>query len=337
PEMSNPLTITDGVSLWNAYSVSPESVFAFELPERTQIEMTGEDRVTFLHGFCTSEIKRLKPGDGCETFLTNIKGKVVGHVFVFVTETSLWLDTVPKQSDSIIKHLDRYLIREDVQFVDRSNEFGELYITGPHVASLLLADDLREKWTCRSRESFGNTYSIRRVDLFGHPGFLISGTRSWMQAMIQNLTAVGCVAGSSDLWESLRIAAGFPSYGVDITDDTIAQEVARTSSCISFTKGCYLGQEPIARLDALGHTNRELRRLMIAGQESISSGAAVKGVDSDDEAGVITSVAPLATSNGDRAALGLLRTRFTKPGTQLRIVCGDFESSAVVQGKGIDQ
>ena len=69
----------------------------------------------------------------------------------------------------------------------------------------------------------------------------------------------------SEVWTALRIEAGLPVFGVDISDDNLAQEVGRTKTAISFTKGCYLGQEPIARLDALGHVNRELRSLRLTG------------------------------------------------------------------------
>lgn len=306
------------------------AVTLFDLSGRTQVELTGADRAKFLHGFCTHDIQRLEPGQGCEAILTNIKGKAVGHVFVFATATALWLDTVAGQAETITTHLDRYLIREDVTFHDRSNELGELFLTGPHAAQLLMLDEGLPPYGHVERESFGQPFVIRRADLFHQPGFLISLPLTARDAMLRSLLAVGVVSGSSDLFESLRIAAGFPLYGRDITDENLAQEVARTPQCISFTKGCYLGQEPIARLDALGHTNRELRRVRFATGSPVTPGMKLFAADSEDEAGILTSVAPLRNEAGETLALGYLKTKFGKPDTPVKASCGTDPAMGIV-------
>jgi len=309
-----------------------EAVLVFDVSDRTQIELTGADRAKFLHGFCTNDINRLQPGQGCEAFLTNIKGRVVGHILVFATGSSLWLDTVNGQETVIVSHLDRYLIREDVQFVSHA-ERGELFVTGPHAAQLLMLDESLPPHGHVARESFGQPFDIRRVDLFCSPGFLISLPLAALETMRSSLLAVGCVAGSSELFESLRIAAGFPHFGIDITDENLAQEVARTTQCISFTKGCYLGQEPIARLDAMGHTNRELRRLSFATGGRLRPGMRLLAVETADEAGVLTSVAPLPTATGETMALGYLKTKFGKPDTPVRAMCGEETAVGTVLWK----
>ncbi len=327
--MSHDAQPTATISPADLFPQTRDAVLVFDVSDRTQIELTGADRAKFLHGFCTNDIKLLTPGQGCEAFLTNIKGRVVGHVFVFATQTSLWLDTVAGQGESIIPHLDRYLIREDVQFVSRTDR-GELFLTGPHAAQLLMLDEGLPPYGHVARESFGQPFDIRRIDLFGPPGFLISLPHPALEAMKMSLLAVGCVSGSGELFESLRIAAGFPRYGIDITDENLAQEVARTKECISFIKGCYLGQEPIARLDAMGHTNRELRRIRFAPGLPPTAGVKVLAAETDDEAGVLTSVAPLPTATGELLALGYLKTKFGKPDTRVRALCGEVIAAGVV-------
>jgi folate-binding protein YgfZ len=296
------------------------TVAVYDVSDRTQIEVAGADRAKFLHGFCTNDIKGLQPGQGCESLLTNIKGRVVGHVFVFAGPQSIWLETVPGQDTAIIAHLDRYLIREDVQLTSRSADVGELFITGLHAAQLLALDDGLPLYGSVSREAFGNPFQIRRVDLFGEPGFLLSISRQAIDFTRTSLLAVGCLAGSAEQFETRRVEAGFPAFGRDITDDNLAQEVARTKQCISFTKGCYLGQEPIARLDAMGHTNRELRRIQFEAGSKPTVGATILAAASNDEAGVITSVAPLPGTGGVIAALGYLRTKFSQPDTQVQVL-----------------
>jgi folate-binding protein YgfZ len=292
----------------------------FDLSDRTQVEITGADRAKFLHGFCTNDIKSLQPGHGCEAFLTNIKGRVLGHVFAFASDQSLWLDTVPGQETAIISHLDRYLIREDVQLIGRTAERGELFVTGPQAAPLLMLDEGLAPYDSLAREAFGNAFDIRRADILVEPGFLLSLPRAAVETARSSLLAVGFREGSALEFESRRIEAGFPYYGRDITDDNIAQEVARTKQCISFTKGCYLGQEPIARLDAMGHTNRELRRIAFEAGPAPSVGQVLQDADSDEEAGIVTSVAPNADPSGVLNTLGYLKTRFQAPGTRVRAI-----------------
>jgi len=307
------------------------SVTVYDLSDRTQIEVQGADRAKFLHGFCTNDIKALAPGQGCEAFLTNIKGRVLGHIFVFATAQSLWLETVADQEAAIISHLDRYLIREDVQLIGRSQDRGELFVSGTNAAPLLMLEEGLAPYGSVTRESFGNAFDIRRVDILGEPGFLLSIPRAAIETTRFSLLAVGCREGSAEEFESRRIAAGFPYYGRDITEDNIAQEVARTKQCISFTKGCYLGQEPIARLDAMGHTNRELRRIRFESGSAPIAGAVLLAADSDDTAGVITSVTPLATSLGHIDALGYLKTQFTNPETSVRLAGPGTPSFGVIQ------
>lgn len=282
----------------------------FDLSDRTQLELTGADRAKFLHGFCTNDIKALASGRGCEAFVCNVQGKVLGHVFVFCTESSLWIDTVPGQEDVLFRHLDRYLINEDVQIQRRSAEYGDLYLhrTPP---SEVFPDLAGSEWNRLADQpvlSHGTIANrqVRKVDWLGEAGWLISAPRGALKLAVPSLSA-----SDPQVWNALRIAAGFPLYGVDISSDNLAQEVNRTERGISFQKGCYLGQEPIARIDALGHVNRELRRLMLEGDHVPAAGTALLAADAATQIGVITSAAELS---GQIVALGYLRKKFAVPG-----------------------
>jgi folate-binding protein YgfZ len=124
------------------------------------------------------------------------------------------------------------------------------------------------------------------------------------------------------MWTALRIEAGLPIYGVDLTDDNLAQEAGRTGTAISFTKGCYLGQEPIARLDAMGHVNRELRSLRLSTSDVPLQGAAVFS-DAAGAAPVGTATASAFSFGTNCAvALALLRSSVSAPGTQIFVETG---------------
>ena len=305
-----------------------QQVAVFDLSDRTQLEITGSDRVRFLHSFTSNDIKRLKPGQGCETFITNLKGKVVAHVFVFCAENSLWLDGTPGQQEIIRSHLGQFLLIDDVQIIPQSTERGELFVTGPLAAPLLQLDESFVVGSHVRRGSEGNILDLRRVDLLGKPGFLLSTARSRIETVNQSLSAIGVVHGSADLFEALRVEAGFPRFGIDMTDDNLAQEVARTKQCISFDKGCYLGQETIARLDSLGHTNRELRRLRFDADQIPAASTPLLDATGTTEAGFLTSVAKASPDSKNSAehtvvGIGMLKRAFYQPDTIVSYRCGD--------------
>lgn len=249
------------------------SAILFDVSDRTQFEVTGSDRARFLHGFTTNDIKRLTAGQGCEAFITNIKGKVVGHLFIFCDQNALWLDGTPLQEAAINSHLGKFLLVADVQLIPRTTDRGEFYLSGDRAAEVL---GLKQEMPVANQLHCSINripVDVRRVDILAAPGFMISVPRAELDSVSNSLIASGAVKGSAQLFEAMRIEAGFPVYGVDITDENLAQEVARNRQCISFNKGCYLGQEPIARIDSMGHTNQELRRLRfeanpVRGQET---------------------------------------------------------------------
>ena len=323
-------------ALSEALNAARTSVAVFDLSDRTQIEVTGADRVRFLHSFTSNDIKRLKPGQGCETFVTNLKGKVVAHVFVFCGENSLWLDGTPGQQEAIISHLGTFLLIDDVQFIPRTKERGELFVSGPLAAQLLQLDEGTAVGSTIQRETASLSIHIRRVDLLGSPGFLMSVPREQTEGVKRSLFGLGVAVGTRELFELLRVEAGYPQYGVDITDDHLAQEVARTKQCVSFNKGCYLGQETIARLDALGHTNRELSRLQFDSSVVPIPGTVVYDMAGTSEVGVITSAA--IETSGDPAqasqsvvALGMIKRPSCQPESPVCLILDGQKLSGKVR------
>ncbi len=297
--------------------------FLFDVSNRTQIEITGRDRVKFLHSFCTNDIKKLQPGQGCEAFVTNVNGKVLGHIFVFAERDSLWLESVAGTATTLLPHLDRYLITEDVRFADRSAEFAELLLAGPQSTELLERLGLIVAALPRYGHLTNGTAtlplrSIRRVDWLDSPTWLLSIPAAQRDEVQRTLTQAGAQQATDDEFHSLRIANGFPLYGIDITEENLAQEVGRTALAISFTKGCYLGQEPIARIDAMGHVNRQLCRVELGSGPLPTPGTPILDKPAPDgkPIGTITSSAWKRLGDTDKPlALAYLRSGFAKSGS----------------------
>jgi tRNA-modifying protein YgfZ len=330
------------MSLPSAACIAARESAALFVLQRSHIELTGKDRATFLHNFCTNDIKSLQPGQGCEAFVCNVKGRVLGHVTVFAEQHSLWLETVPGAAPGLIAHLDRYLIREDVQLHDRTAEVGELHLVGPKAIETLASmmnryeqvDVIKDRLT--ALEANGSTalppttdcVRARAIEWLGNRSYLLSGLSSFISTLFVEAAADDVVLGTDADWQSLRIAAGFPQYGVDLTEENLPQEAARNDQAISFTKGCYLGQEPIARLDAMGHTNRELRRLRIDRGDPPTVPTGLVDAASGQEAGMMTSAA-VAPDDPGVVALGMIKTNWQSPATTLRLA-GDAISREVI-------
>ena len=301
--------------------------------DRTQIELTGKDRASFLHGFCTNDIKRLAPGQGCEAFLTDVQGKTIGFVNIFCELNRIVVETAPGQAAHIIKSLERFLIREDVQLTDRTENWPELLVAGPAATRLIeqvfgatIRLEPRHHVRCQWQ---GQELAVRRVDYTGQPDFLIAIETSDWQACWDAFRAAAAVPCCESAIEIARIEAGTPNFAVDITDDNLPQEVDRNATAISFTKGCYLGQETIARIDALGHVNRLLRGIHVVSNVIPPRGS--EFLRDDRFVGRITSAcwsyklqAPLA--------LAYVRREFSSPGSRLESPNGEAEVVALPLG-----
>lgn len=301
----------------------PTDQFFFDF-SRTQIEVTGRDRVKFLHSFCTNDIKKLQPGQGCEAFVTNVNGKVLGHIFVFAERDSLWLETVEGSAATLLAHFDKYVITEDVRFADQSVEFSERLLVGPQSAELLERLGLSVGSLPRyGHLSHGSDAlplrSLRRVDWLNAPTWLLLVPVAQLGVVQQALVQSGARQAELGEVHALRVAAGFPIYGIDITEDNLAQEVGRTELAISFTKGCYLGQEPIARIDAMGHVNRQLCRLELSSGPLPDAGTPILDKPTPDgkPIGTITSSTWKWRGDDKPLALAYLRSAFAKVGSQV--------------------
>jgi len=300
------------------YNALTNTAGLVDLSDRTQIEFTGADRGKFLHNLCTNAVRDLPAGRGCEAFVLDVKGHIVGHVFVFVGPESIVLETVPGQAEKLLGHFDRYLIREDVQLHDRSTDWAELFLNGPNAAAILKnlgAAVPENRLDHHPAEIAGRQVWLRRVDLAGANGFLIAGRRNEL-SNVQATFLGNAVKCSFDVFDTARIEAGTPLYGRDMTAENLPQEIDRDSLAISFTKGCYLGQETVARIDALGHVNRLLRLVKFDSETVPPFGTELKSADSDKPIGQVTSSCWSAKLNAP-IALAFVRRGFHEPGTQL--------------------
>ena len=303
-----------------AYRAARESAAVFDLHDRTQLVVTGSDAIDFLNNFCTAPLKSLGDGAGAEAFFPNIKGRVISHAFVFKASEAVYLAADPGQNEPLLTHLRKYKLMEDVELIDSTGAWGELLVAGPRAArvieSIIETDIAALPMLGHLDTGEGEARVVaRRVPLVGGEAFTIAAQTTQLDELWPRLLAAGATAAGQDVYEALRIEAGWPQTGLDLTDAHLVQEAARTGRAVSFEKGCYLGQEPIARLDAMGHTNRELRTLRIAGEQPLGDG--VVTLD-DAEVGRVSSSAAIP-GGSERVAIGLVKIKAAAIGTQVAV------------------
>ncbi len=269
----------------------------------SSIAVTGADRQAFLHNFCTNDVKRLVPGASCEAFFTNVKGKIVGHGLLNCRGDEIAFVGAPGQAATLVRHLDRYVIREDVSLRDTTEERSYLLVVGGVPAADLYPS---MSWDVVGRGD-SKLYEVEHGEA---------------SEVIRGLVADGFVFAGPQAFEAVRIEAGMPSYGIDFNEDNLPQEVGRDGEAISFTKGCYLGQETVARIDALGHVNQRL-----VGVRFLGTDAPTAGMELNREgrlAGIVTSAA-FSPNLSAPIALAMIRREANSPGTRLISAIGECE------------
>lgn len=289
----------------------------------TTVAVRGSDRATFLHSFTTNDIKRLAPGMGCEAFVTSPQGRTLGHVLVFCEPERLVLSTTPRQAAALMAHFERYVITEDVEFVDLTSERGVLLVAGACAEATLAScsggEALQAMLAHGAVRLGGCEVVLRRVPYAGANSYFVEMEGRDREAVGEALLAAGGGIADEAAGEVVRLEAGFPLFGRDISEENLPQEVGRDRQAISFTKGCYLGQETVARIDAVGHVNQLLRGLHFGGADMPPVGTTLRV--EGQRVGQVTSVA-WSKRLGGPLGLGYVRRQYAKAGSELASDCG---------------
>ncbi|BBO31846.1 YgfZ/GcvT domain-containing protein [Lacipirellula parvula] len=281
-------------TLQHEYAAAIAGAGLVRLRDWSTVWASGGDRASFLHNMCTNDVKRLTPGDGCEAFFTDVKGKIHSHGFLLAGDNAIQIVAVPGTAERLMPQLDRYIIREDVTLADESAELTWLLAFGERageIAAVALgagaAAGLDAAWSHRSVDVAGAAVTVVRCELLWTGGFLLGCSPAAIAALEGRWTAAGGTLGGEELWQTVRIESAWPMWGVDFDATNLPQEVSRDAQAISFRKGCYLGQETVARLDALGHVNKQLVAVAFAEGDVPPAGTELS--HNDQPAGRVTS------------------------------------------------
>lgn len=299
------------------------------------VRMTGKDRQRFLHAMVSNDTASLQPGQGCYATFLDAKGHVITDLVVYATEDAYLLELAPQAVRSFLEAIEFFIISEDVVLTDESGRWGWLAVLGPQAIELL---DLAFGQEVPDLPLYGSAVCqlggqemrLLHRRYTRDTGYVLLATPEalpglwgmlWEQQDVCPVRAVGTQA-----IDIARIEDGIPVYGQDITASTIPIE-ANLQTAISYTKGCYIGQEVIARIDARGHVNRQLTGLLLEGPALPAPGAKI--MTPQREVGWITSVAS-SLALRQNIALGYVRREMLSPGTRLTVQDHGMTSEAIV-------
>lgn len=300
-----------------------ENVGIADLSHQGRLRLTGEDRAKFLHRIISNDVESLSAGQGNYAMLLTHRGKIIADMNVHVLEDAIGINTAPETTESLFEELDKYIIADDVELSVLTAETGTIAVYGPKspklVQSVLGITDLGTLAVHHNRFcDVDNQWIICvRTDTTGEIGYNLYTSddalaRLWERLMTEgkSVQPIGW-----DALESLRIEAGTPRYGTELTDTVIPLE-AELEHAINFEKGCYIGQEIVARMKYRGHPNRLLRGLEI--HEANVPAQHDQIFSNEKEVGWITSAAYSPTLEKP-IALGYVRTAVAEAGSQVQI------------------
>lgn len=308
------------------YQAAISTAALFDTSAAGKLELTGPDAPMFLGNLCTHDTKNLPLGGGCEAYFCDSRAKVqfaawIYHIKLGDGRHAMWVETTDGRNADLVKYLDRYLISEQVEIADETDRFEQFHLAGPKAAEVLgkalgeSVPDLPEYAHMERTFGANATCSIRCRNQLGLAGFDIVSLKERAEGVRGMLLAAGATPGTPETFETLRIEAGMPIYGIDIDAERSVMEVGRFARAVSYSKGCFLGQEPIVMSrDRTGHAVRTFQGMKVLAGAPLPKGT--KLFRDGQEVGVVTSSCQ-SPRLGLPVALGYLKWKHHEPGTKL--------------------
>ena len=308
-----------------AIQAARQGVALVDLSHWGRIKISGDDRLRYLHNQSTNDIQRLKPGEGCDTVFVTSTGRTIDLATAYVMQDAVLLLVSPNRRQQLMEWLDRYIFPMDrVELKDVSSESATFSLIGPASDSLLkkLSDEMpvEEAYashqllmleTLKVRVAVGNGLALPGYTLMVHAS---SAAKLW-----KILTEAGAISMGDRIWEQLRIQQGRPTPDRELTDDYNPLEAGLWKT-ISFEKGCYIGQETIARLNTYKGVKQQLWGVRL--QATVEPGTVVRV--GEEKVGKLTSF-----TETDQGPFGLAYIRTRAGGVDLKVQVGDVEGEIV--------
>jgi tRNA-modifying protein YgfZ len=288
-----------------AYEAAHSSAIVVDRSDLGMLLFSGETRLDLIHRMSTQAVRDLKSGEGAATILTTDIGRIIDRLIVYATSDKVYALTGENNADNIARYLMRFVFfNDDFHLEDLSADTAVLGVYGAQAQSLLgqagFADVDLPLHHWRQTDFDGLTAYLHRTDPVASDGYFVTCTTAEKSTLWERLAAAGLTAVAGEAFETLRIEAGVPRFGHELSEAYIPLE-ANLWDDVSFTKGCYIGQEIIARMESRGRIAKKLVQLRPS--EPVAAGADITA--GGKKVGTITSA---AVGPGGPVALGYVRT-----------------------------
>jgi folate-binding protein YgfZ len=311
------------------HAAARDNIALIDTNFRAFFALAGPDRMRYLNAVTSGNIRDLPPGQSALGLLLNAQGHMLGELVTLALEDRLLVLSHAFVRQRTFEILDKFIIMDDATLADETEKTGTLVIEGPK-APELLRELTRVEYAqlptgahvVTALDSSGVAIPCRvlRRSLFGFPGVELLLPRDSLRAAWKSLGEAVRARGGAPIGyrtlNMLRLEAGIPWFGTDFDEHHIPQEAAVESTHVSFTKGCYTGQEIVERVRSRGHVNWRLTGMLFDSAEPPKSEAAVLAEDGS-EAGHVTSAA-FSPAAGKAIGMAYLRREYRQPGTKLR-------------------
>ena len=315
------------------YRAAREGCALFDATDRGQLDVLGRDAGAFLHRMLANHVRTLEPGRGNRNLLLSPKGKVL-HVFdLFAFADRLAASTTPARAAALRADLDRYLFNEDVRLEDRTSSAAPLALVGPRaveIARAVLGSAPPSDDHAHAQASYqGHPVFVAALDVAGVRGVRLDGGPELAPSLWRALVDAGARPAGQAVRDILRVEAGAAEWGADIDDNVYPQE-ARLEAAFALDKGCYVGQEVVAKIDTYGGLNKRLVGLRPSDDDPVARGTKLWREDEGEwrELGLTTSWSYSFVLDGG-LALGYAKRRHQEPGTRFRLGDGPRSASVV--------
>jgi len=297
------------IDLDGQYRALREGAGVIDRSERGKLLVSGHDALEFLQGQLTNDVEAIAPGAGCYAALLDRKGHMQADMRILRFEADrLWIDLEPEALNAVVRHLSRYRVGQEVEISDRTGEEAVLCVIGPGAGAATGADGLHPEHAHRELDVGGVPCRAVVTDL----GIDVICASSEAGSVVAALLATGAERVSEAAAEIIRVESGRPRFGREMSSATIPQEAGIDDRAVSFTKGCYIGQETVARLHYRGKPNRHLRGLRLDGP--VADGDSIT-LETRDVGRIGTAVVSPAQG---RIALAVIR-REAEPGSRVSV------------------
>lgn len=296
-----------------------EGCAVYDLGYRAKLSITGSDRVRWLNGMVTNNIRDLAQDHGVYAFLLNPQGRILGDLYAYNRGESITIDTDSSQVEKLLATFDHYIIMDDVEVKSISEEITALGVAGPRSEDVLKAAGIAvpdmADLQMQAVSWQGAECTVVRGEGQQFPAYEIWVEPARVKQLWDALVAAGATPAGFEALEMQRIVSGVPMYGIDIRERDLPQETEQVRA-LNFNKGCYVGQEIVERIRSRGAVHRKFTAFLA--DASVAPGGKV--VVGEKEVGEITSAASVMIAGGQRnVALGYIRRESGTPGREVLI------------------